>query len=119
MLNQAELKHVLSISRMEALPAAITFATLLVSGDLLGGVGLGLMSSLCLNYFKPEGRMPFRWTLEQQSHSSSEVNFWTPKHLNVQDLPKKKKKNHFKEDVRVTLSGAVNFLASMKLAKLQ
>lgn len=63
MLDPSEIKHVLSLSPLETIPAGVTFATLLVSGDLLCGVGLGFLASLGLNHLRPEGRLPLTWIL--------------------------------------------------------
>jgi len=103
MLNPAEIKHVYSVSPVETLPAGITFATLFLSGDLIGGVGLGLASSLCLNYIRPEGRIPLTWKVAiPDSDAVEQHQSPSTKHV-----------------VNVSMEGAINFLACLKMDKMQ
>jgi len=62
MLSPEEIKHIYSVSRVELVPAAVTFTTIL-SRDLISAVGLGMMSSFCLNFLKKEGRLPFTYNV--------------------------------------------------------
>jgi len=63
MLNPAEIKHIYSVSPIEVLPAAFTFGSILITGDLITAVGMGLISSFVVNYMKKKARLPLAWNL--------------------------------------------------------